>query len=80
MYNSARVEVSSLPEMMEAHRDFYTDLFSRGNIDLESQQELFSRVTSCLSEAKSSSCEGPLTLTQKYSGIPIGINLRMLTA
>ena len=64
VYNSAGVEVSSLPEMMEAHTTFYTDLFSLGNIDLHSQQELFSHVTSRLSEAESSSCEGHLTLAE----------------
>lgn len=52
VYNSAGVEVSSLPEMMEAHTAFYTDLFSRGNIDLQSQQKLFCHVTSRLSEAE----------------------------
>ena len=50
--------------MMATHTAFYTDLFSRGNIDLESQQELFSHVTSRLSEAESSSCECPLTLAE----------------
>ena len=64
MYNSAGVEVSSLPEMMEAHTAFYTGLFSCRNIDLQSQQELFSHVTSRLSEAESSSCEGHLTLPE----------------
>ena len=64
VYNSAGVEVSFLPEMIAAHTAFYTDLFSRGNIDLKSQQELFSHVTSCLSEAESSSCEGPLILAE----------------
>lgn len=64
IFNSAGVEVSTLPEIMEAHTKFYTDLFSRGNIDLQSQQELFSHVTSRLSEAESSSCEGPLTLAE----------------
>jgi len=64
VFNSAGVEVSSLPEMMEAHTTFYTDLFSRGYIDLQSQQELFSHATSRLSEAESSSCEGLLTLAE----------------
>ena len=43
---------------------FYTDLFSHGNIDLQSQNELISHVTARLSEAESSSCEGPLTLAE----------------
>ena len=72
------MEVSTLPEIMEAHTKFYTDLFSRGNIDLQSQQELFSHVTSRLSEAESSSCEGPLTLAEVSVALraQTGINLR----
>ena len=49
---------------MEAHSTFYTDLFSRGNIDLQSQNKLFSHVSALLSQAESSSCEGPLTLAE----------------
>ena len=64
VYNSASVEVSTLPEIMEAHTKFYTDLFSHENIDLQAQHELFSHVTSRLSEAETAFCEGPLTLAE----------------
>ena len=64
VYNLAGVDVSSLPEIMEAHTAFYTDLFSLGSIDLQTQNELFSHVSAHLSEVKSSSCEGPLTLAE----------------
>ena len=64
VFNSAGVEVSSLPEMIDVHSTFYADLFSCGNIDLQSQNELFSHVTARLSDSESSSCEGPLTLAE----------------
>ena len=34
-FNASGNEVFSLPEIMEAHTAFYSDLFSRGNIDLD---------------------------------------------
>ena len=64
VFNSAGVEVSSLPEIMEAESTFYTDLFPRGNICLQSQNKLFSHVMARLSQAESSPCEGPLTLAE----------------
>ena len=64
VFNSSGAEVSSLPEIMEAHRAFYTDLFSREHIDIESQRDLFSYVSSRLSESEQASCEGPLTLAE----------------
>ena len=64
IFNSSGAEVSSLPEIMEAHRAFYTDLFSREHIDIESQRDLFSYVSSRLSESEQASCEGPLTLAE----------------
>ena len=50
--------------MMTAHKDFYSDLFSCENLDLASQQELFSYVKARLSESERASCEGPLTLAE----------------
>ena len=41
IFNAAGAEVSSFPEIMEAHRAFYTDLFSQEHIDIESQRILF---------------------------------------
>ena len=49
---------------MEAHTAFYSDLFSRGNIDLDAQRDLFSHVTTRLSDFEQASCEGPLTLAE----------------
>ena len=64
VFNPSGIEVSSLPEMIEAHEGFYSNLFSCQNIDLSSQRDLFTYVTSRLSESEQSSCEGPLTIAE----------------
>ena len=64
VFNPSGIEVSSLPEMIEAHEAFYSNLFSCQNIDLPLQRDLFTYVTSRLSESEQSSCEGPLTLAE----------------
>lgn len=64
VFDSSGAEVSSLPEMMEAHETFYSDLFSSENIDLPSQEDLFSHIFARLSESERTSCEGPLTLAE----------------
>ena len=64
IYDSSGTEVFSLPEIINAHSDFYTELFSRGNINLDSQQNLFSYVTARLSDSDRTACEGPLTLAE----------------
>lgn len=48
-FDSSGAKVSSLPEMMEAHETFYSDLFSSENIDLPSQEDLFSHILARLS-------------------------------
>lgn len=50
--------------MMAAHEAFYSDLFSRENLDSTSQQDLFSYVNLHLSEPEQASCEDPLTLAE----------------
>ena len=64
VFNSSGTEVSSLPEIIDAHKVFYSNLFSRGSIDFEAQQELFSHVSARLSLPEQASCEGSLTLTE----------------
>ena len=64
VYDSSGNEVFSLPEIINAHTAFYTDLFSCGNVDLNAQQNLFSYVTARLSDSDRASCEGPLTLAE----------------
>ena len=55
-------EVSSLPEMTEAHERFYSALFAEEEIDLHVQHELLSHVSSRLSDSDRESCEGLLSL------------------
>ena len=64
IYDSSGPEVFSLPEIINAHSAFYTELFSRGNINLDSQQNLFSYVTARLSDSDRTACEGALTLAE----------------
>ena len=64
VFDASGNEVSSLPEIIEAHTAFYSSLFSRGNIDLDAQRDLFSHVSSRLSDSEQASCEGPLTLAE----------------
>ena len=64
VYDSSGNEVFSLPEIINAHTAFYTDLFSCGNVDLNAQQNLFSYVTARLGDSDRASCEGPLTLAE----------------
>ena len=64
VFNSSDTEVFSLSQMMTAHEDFYSDLFSCEDLDLAAQQELFSYVKARLSESEQASCEGPLTLAE----------------
>lgn len=62
VFNLSGTEVFSLTEIVEAHEAFYSTLLSSQNIDLSSQRDWFTYVTSRLSESEQSSCEGPLTL------------------
>lgn len=64
IYDSSGTEVFSLPEIINAHTAFYTELFSCGNVNLDSQQNLFSYVTARLSDSDRTACEGPLTLAE----------------
>ena len=57
-------EVSSLPEMTEAHERFYSALFAEEEIDLDVQHELLSHVLSRLSDSDRESCEGLLSLDE----------------
>ena len=57
VFNSSGTEVSSLPEIIDAYKVFYSNLFSSRSIDFEAQQELFSHVSACLSLPEQASCE-----------------------
>ena len=51
------------PRKRSSH-DSFCDLFSRGSIDFEAQQELFSHVSARLSLPAQASCESSLTLIE----------------
>ena len=42
IYDSSGTEVFSFPEIINAHTAYYTELSSCGNVNLNSQQDLFS--------------------------------------
>ena len=64
IYDSSGTEIFSLPEIIRAHTAYYTGLFSCGNVNLNSQQDLFSYVTARLGDSDRAACEGPLTLAE----------------
>ena len=64
VFNACGSEVFSFPEIMEAHTSFYSNLFSREDIDLKAQRDLFSQITARLSESEQASCKGSLTLAE----------------
>ena len=64
VYNSAGAEVSDRAGLMNAHEEFYTNLFSREEIDLFTQQELFSNLSFHLCEEDRDLCEGLLSLPE----------------
>lgn len=64
VFNSSGSEVSSVPEITNAHRAFDTHLFSCERIDIESQRDLFSYVSSRLSDSKQAS--GPNSLSVEF--------------
>ena len=64
IYNFHGVEVFTQGEIVQAHVDFYTTLFSREDIDHVSSDELLSHVTARLSVDESASCEGHISLQE----------------
>ena len=64
VFDSAGVEVFSLPDIVRIHEEYYTDLFTEEEIDLSAQNELLSFVTARLPDAKRECCEGPLSLAE----------------
>ena len=64
VYDSSETEVSDRAGLINAHEEFYAYLFSREEIDLFTQQELFSNLSCHLSEDDRDSCEGLLSLPE----------------
>lgn len=62
--NSENIEVSPQQELEKAHVDFYSALFSREDINMQTQSFLFSQVTRKLSQADRDLCEGDLLLSE----------------
>ena len=62
VFNASGSGVFSFPEIMEAHSNSSSNLFSCDDIDLEAQGDLFSLVTARFSKSEQTLCEGPLTL------------------
>ena len=60
IYNSTGVEFSDRAGLINAHEEFYINLFSREEIDLFTQQELFSNLSFHLCEEDHDLCEGLL--------------------
>lgn len=62
VFNSNEEEVFSHSEIMNAHEEFYANLFSRDEIDPTTQSELLSNITASLSDKDRDSCEGELSI------------------
>ena len=64
MHDLNGAEVSDRADLIKAHEDFYANLFSRDEIDLSIQQELFSNLSLRLSEEDRDKCERLLSLPE----------------
>ena len=64
IYDPNGIEVSERADLINAHKAFYADLFSREEIDLVTQQEFFSNLSLRLSEDDCERCEGLLSLSE----------------
>ena len=64
MKNEDGIVVSDLDGICNSWTDFYSSLFSAGNIDSDVQADLLSNVSSFLSADQASLCEGYLTVSE----------------
>ena len=64
VYNANGVEVSTQPEIMKAHEEFYANLFSREIIDSDIQADLLSNISISLSDIYRDVCEGELSIAE----------------
>ena len=67
--NSDGVEVSERTALISAHESFYANLFSREEIDLVTQEALFTNLSLRLSEEDRDRCEGLLLLSEITSAL-----------
>ena len=71
IFSSEGVEVSTLPEIMRAHEDFYSALFAQEPVDLDVQESLLTFVTRRLSAADREVCEGALLLEEATEALKL---------
>ena len=64
IYDPNGTEVFDRAALMNAHESFYANLFSREEIDLITQEELFSNLSLHLSDEDRDRCEGLLSLPE----------------
>ena len=64
IYDPNGTEVFDCAALMNAHESFYANLFSREEIDLTTQEELFSNLSLHLSDEDRDCCEGLLSLPE----------------
>jgi len=67
--DSDGVEVSDRAALISAHESFYANLFSREDIDLVTQEALFSNLSLRVSEEDRDRCEGLLLLSEITSAL-----------
>ena len=69
IFDKNNKEVSSKNDIEQAHTDFYTDLYSKGHIDLQAQAALLSNISNTLDETDKEKCEGEMELTEITSAV-----------
>ena len=63
--------MSTLPEIMKAHEDFYSSLFAAEPVDLEMQDNLLTFVSHRLSNADREVCKGALLLDEATEALSL---------
>ena len=60
IFNSSGAEVTTQPEIEQAHFDFYSDLYQNNPVDLEIQQSLLANLDKHLTPDQEKLCDEPL--------------------
>ena len=69
IFNKAGLEVSSREDLEAAHVDFYQELFTATDIDLDCQHSLLQSMPSRLSDSERVSCEGAVSLPELIASV-----------
>ena len=73
IFDKNNKEVSSKNDIEQAHTDFYTDLYSKGHIDLQAQVALLSNISNTLDETERGNGEMELPeITSAVNALPRG--------